>query len=222
MTIANDNMISSDFRIFLRQAFAAADSVMKDGCPFYVWYGSREHINFEGALNDNGLKCRQVLIWNKSHFVLGRSHYQWKHEPCLYGWKGDNCSYFVDARNRATVIEDAAEIDIDKMKKDEMKDLLHRIYDDATPTTVIDADKPLKDTDHPTMKPVRLIGYLIKNSSQAGDLVLDTFGGSGTTLIAAEMLNRKCYMMELDPHYCDVIIARWEKLTGKKAIKLAS
>ena len=85
---------------------------------------------------------------------------------------------------------------------------------------MIDEAKPTKDSEHPTMKPVRLIGYLMSNSSKVGDIVLDTFGGSGTTMIAAEQLGRKCYMMELDPHYCDVIVARWEKMTGREAIKI--
>lgn len=220
MTIANDDMGTEDFGQFLRSAFAAINSVMGIGCPFYVWFASKEHINFERALNDNGLQVRQELVWNKNHFILGRAHYQWKHEPCLYGWKGEVCRYFAQWRNRASVIEDEAELDIDKMKKKEMADLLRKIYSQQIPTTVIDEAKPLKDEDHPTMKPVRLIGYLMSNSSKVGDIVLDTFGGSGTTLIAAEQLGRKCYMMELDPHYCDVIIARWEKMTGKAARKL--
>ena len=220
MTIANDDMDTEDFGQFLRSAFAAINSVMGIGCPFYVWFASKEHINFERALNDNGLQVRQELVWNKNHFILGRAHYQWKHEPCLYGWKGEVCRYFAQWRNRASVIEDEAELDIDKMKKKEMADLLRKIYSQQIPTTVIDEAKPLKDEDHPTMKPVRLIGYLMSNSSKVGDIVLDTFGGSGTTLIAAEQLGRKCYMMELDPHYCDVIIARWEKMTGKEARKL--
>ena len=222
MTIANDNMENSAFRKFLKGAFAAAYNVMSDGCPFYVWFASKEHMNFEGALKDNKLKVRQELVWNKNHFILGRAHYQWKHEPCLYGWKGDVCKYFIDERDRASVIEDAKEIDIDKMKKTEMAELLRKIYDKKPPTTVIDEKKPAMDTEHPTMKPVRLIGRLIKNSSKLGDTILDTFGGSGTTMIAAEQLGRKCYMMELDPHYCDVIIARWEKLTGKKAEKITN
>ena len=220
MTIANDNMASDKFRIFLRLAFAAANSVMTNGCPFYIWFASKEHINFEGALNDNGLQSRQELIWNKNHFILGRAHYQWKHEPCLYGWKGDVCRYFVDIRNRTTVIEDSEEINIDKMKAVEMRALLHKIFEGNTPTTVINCMKPVKDEDHPTMKPVRLFGYQMANSSKPGDIVLDTFGGSGTTIVAASQLNRKARLIELDPHYCDVIIARWEKLTGNKAIKL--
>jgi site-specific DNA-methyltransferase (adenine-specific) len=220
MTIANDNMASDEFRIFLRNAFAAAYPVLDKGCPFYIWFASKEHINFEGALNDVGLRVRQELIWNKNHFILGRAHYQWKHEPCLYGWKGDSCRYFIDFRNRASVIEDETEINIDKMKASEMRDLLHKIYEERIPTTVINCMKPNKDEDHPTMKPVRLFGYQMANSSKRGDIILDSFGGSGTTIVAAEQLGRKARLMEYDPHYSDVIIARWEKLTGQKAIKL--
>ena len=205
MTIANDNMASDEFRIFLRNAFAAAYPVLDKGCPFYIWFASKEHINFEGALNDVGLQVRQELIWNKNHFILGRAHYQWKHEPCLYGWKGDSCRYFIDVRNRASVIEDDTEIDI---------------LDNRTPTTVINCMKPNKDEDHPTMKPVRLFGFQMANSSRPGDIILDSFGGSGTTIVAAEQLGRKARLMEYDPHYSDVIIARWEKLTGGKAVKI--
>ena len=220
MTIANDNMASDEFRIFLRNAFAAAYPVLDKGCPFYVWFASKEHINFEGALNDVGLQVRQELIWNKNHFILGRAHYQWKHEPCLYGWKGDSCRYFIDVRNRASVIEDNEEINIDKMKAAEMRALLHKIYEERIPTTVINCMKPNKDEDHPTMKPVRLFGYQMANSSRPGDIILDSFGGSGTTIVAAEQLGRKARLMEYDPHYSDVIIARWEKLTGGKAQKI--
>ena len=220
MTIANDNMASDEFRIFLRNAFAAAYPVLDKGCPVYVWFASKEHINFEGALNDVGLQVRQELIWNKNHFILGRAHYQWKHEPCLYGWKGDSCRYFIDVRNRASVIEDNEEINIDKMKAAEMRSLLHKIYEERIPTTVINCMKPNKDEDHPTMKPVRLFGYQMANSSRPGDIILDSFGGSGTTIVAAEQLGRKARLMEYDPHYSDVIIARWEKLTGGKAQKI--
>lgn len=101
-----------------------------------------------------------------------------------------------------------------------MRDLLKEILSDKMPTSVIDENKPLKDEDHPTMKPVRLFGYLIANSSQNNDIVLDNFGGRGTTLIACEQLGRKARLIEIDPHYCDVIIARWEKYTGKTAEKI--
>ena len=220
MTIQNDDMESSKFGVFLTDAFKAAKTVLANGAPFYIWFASCEHINFEQALNKAGLKVRQELIWNKNNFNLGRSHYQWKHEPCLYGWNGGSCKYFVDLRNLTSVIQDEDEINIDKMTKGEMRSLLHKIYEEKIPMTVINEAKPQKNTDHPTMKPVRLFGYQTRNSSKPGDIVLDTFGGSGTTIVACEQLKRKARIMELDPHYCDVIIARWEKLTGQKAIKL--
>ena len=221
MTIANDNMASAEFRRFLDDAFRAANTVLADGTPFYIWFASKEHINFEQALNAIGLRVRQELIWNKNSFIIGRAHYQWKHEPCLYGWKGQSCRYFIDARNRSSVIQETEEINIDKMKKEEMRDLLRQILDDhRIPTTVINEAKPQKDEDHPTMKPVRLFGYQVTNSSRAGEIVLDTFGGSGTTVVACEQLGRKARIVELDPHYCDVMIARWEKFTGQKAVKL--
>ena len=217
MTIKNDDMASDKFGEFLTAAFTAAKTVLSKGCPFYIWFASCEHINFEQSLNKAGLRVKQELIWNKNAFNLGRCHYQWKHEPCLYGWNGQTCKYFVDLRNLSSVIQDEDELNIDKMTKGEMKALLHKIYEEKIPVTVINEAKPLKNEDHPTMKPVRLFGYQTRNSSKPGDIVLDTFGGSGTTIVACEQLHRKARIMELDPHYCDVIIARWEKLTGKKA-----
>ena len=217
MTIKNDDMASDKFGEFLTNAFKAAKTVLGKGAPFYIWFASCEHINFEQSLNKAGLKVKQELIWNKNAFNLGRCHYQWKHEPCLYGWNGSSCKYFVDLRNLSSVIQDEDELNIDKMTKGEMKALLHKIYEEKIPVTVINEAKPLKNEDHPTMKPVRLFGYQTRNSSKPGDIVLDTFGGSGTTIVACEQLHRKARIMELDPHYCDVIIARWEKLTGKQA-----
>jgi site-specific DNA-methyltransferase (adenine-specific) len=189
LKIANDNMNSGDFFQFLKGAFSVAEKVLKKGCSFYIWYASREHVNFETALNAAGLTVREQLIWNKSSLVLGRFDYHFKHEPCLYGWK-DGAS--------------------------------HRWFNDRAQTTVMDFEKPRKNDMHPTMKPVPLFAYQIANSSERGDIVLDTFGGSGTTIIACENLGRKGRCVELDPHYCDVILARWEKLTGKEAKRLES
>lgn len=217
MTIKNDNMESSKFGEFLYAAFKAAKTVLSKGAPFYIWFASSEHINFETALNKVGLKVRQELIWNKDAFILGRSHYQWKHEPCLYGWNSETCRYFIDRRNLSSVIQYEEELNIDKMTKGEMKSLLHKIFEEKVPVTIINEPKPIKDEDHPTMKPIRLFGYQIRNSSKPGDIVLDTFGGSGTTIVACEQLHRMARIIELDPHYCDVIIARWEKFTGNKA-----
>ena len=220
MTIQNDNMSSDDFREFLTKAFQAMESAMKAGAAFYVWFASCEHINFERSLNDAGLKVRQELIWNKSQFVLGRQDYQHKYEPCLYGWKDGAGHYFFNSRKETDVIPDGEEIDLGKMKKEDMKDLLKRIFNMAPDTDILNFNKPLKNTDHPTMKPVELFGYLVRNSSRRNEVVLDLFGGSGTTIVVAEQMERRARLMELDPHYCDVILARWEKLTGKQATKI--
>ncbi len=220
MTIQNDNMDSEDFRKFLTGAFAAMESVMKQGAAFYVWFASCEHINFEKSLNAAGLKVREELIWNKNAFVLGRQDYQHKYEPCLYGWKDGAAHYFFNSRKECDVIPDGEELDLSKMKKDEMRDLLKRILNVSPDTDVLNFNKPTKNTDHPTMKPVELFGYLVRNSSRKGQIVLDLFGGSGTTMVVAEQMERNARLMELDPHYCDVILARWEKLTGKQAVKL--
>ena len=152
--------------------------------------------------------------------MLGRQDYQWRHEPCLYGWKQGAAHYFIDDRTQSTVIKEKA-LEIDKLKKDELRDLLKQILGE-TETTVIKEDKPQRSAEHPTMKPVKLFARLIVNSSERGDIVLDPFGGSGTTLIACEKQNRVCRMAELDPIYCDVIVKRWENLTGEKAVKLAA
>lgn len=187
LTIKNDSMSDTAFRQFLLDAFIVADAYMKAGAVFYIWHADAEVFNFRFACREVGWKVRECLIWNKNAMVLGRQDYQYKHEPCLYGWK-DGAS--------------------------------HSWYSDRKQTTILDFNKPLRNGEHPTMKPLDLIGYQIKNSSKKGDVILDLFGGSGSTLIACEQLNRKCFMMELDEHYCDVIIARWEKLTGKTAVKI--
>lgn len=187
LTIQNDKMGSSQFKEFLTDAFIAAAAVMTEGGAFYIWFASREHCNFENALNESGLQVRQELIWKKNTMVLGRQDYQWKHEPCLYGWK-----------------DGAA----------------HNWYSNRSQTTVLEFDRPQRSEDHPTMKPVELFAYQIQNSTKKGDVVLDLFGGSGTTIIACEQTGRIGYCMELDPKYCDVIIKRYENLTGNKAVKI--
>jgi len=218
LKIKNDKMEDSAFRNFLNAAFFAAKNVLKDGGAFYIWHADSEGYNFRGACSDNELTVRECLIWNKSSLVLGRQDYQWKHEPCLYGWKDGAGHYFIDDRSLTTVIEDYA--DIDAMSKTELKTALKNMLNGGVPTTVIDCEKPSRSEDHPTMKPVKLFAYLMKNSSRQGERVLDTFAGSGTTIMAAEQLERKAYCMELDPHYCDVIIKRWENFTGRKAEKV--
>lgn len=215
MTIENDDMSDDKFREFLNSAFENMSDNLKEGGAFYVWYASREHINFESALLNNNLTVRQQLIWVKNSLVLGRQDYQWRHEPCLYGWKDGEGHYFIYDRTQSTVMEQK-EIDIDKLSLEESKKLLKKIYSEI-PSTIIKENKPQKNNLHPTMKPIELIGRLIHNSSEKGQIVLDLFGGSGSTLIACEQLGRKCYMMEYDPIYVDAIIQRYEEFTGKKA-----
>lgn len=218
MKIENDNMLDEQFKHFLYKCFNNASTNLKEGGSFYVWHGDSETINFRNACNENKLTVRQCLIWVKNGFNFGRQDYKWKHEPCLYGWKDGASHYFIEEYNHPTIIED--KIDIDLLKKDELKKILSDILSDNYPTTVIHEDKPLKNDVHPTMKPINLLSPLIRNSSKKEEIVLDLFGGSGSTLISAEQLNRKCYMMEYDPKYVDVIIDRWETLTGNKAVLL--
>lgn len=218
MKIENDNWGDDEgFIEFLKAAFENMRDQLKAGGSFYIWYASTQSKNFLEAAERAGLNIRQTLIWNKNTFSLGRQDYQWKHEPCLYGWKDGAAHYFVNTRNLATIIEDAENQDFDSMKKDELKDLLKSILGGCKDTTILDEKKPTKSDLHPTMKPIPLIARQIKNSSRTGENVLDLFGGSGSTLMACEQLGRRCFMMEYDPHYADVIIKRWEDYTGEQA-----
>ena len=148
---------------------------------------------------------------------MGRQDYHWKHEPCLYGWKAGAAHYFTNDRTKTTVIED--KLDIKKLKKDELLKLLTEVMSDKTKTSVIHHDKPLKNGEHPTMKPILLLAPLIENSSKPEWIVGDPFLGSGSTMVAAHQLKRKCYGMELDPKYCQVIIDRMRKLDPTLIIK---
>lgn len=217
-TIQNDVMGDEEFREFLHNAFRAAGEVMRPGAAYYIWHSDTKGLDFRTAASEEIGQIREVLIWNKRNIVVGRQDYQWKHEPCLYGWKEGAGHYFINSRTEATVWEDQP--DLDKITKAEAIELLRQIYAGAMPTTIIDEQQPRRSRLHPTMKPVALIGYQVANSSRRGEAVLDLFGGSGTTLIACQQLGRRCYMMEYDPHYCDVIIDRWEQFTGEKAVQL--
>lgn len=218
LTIQNDDMSDDEFHEFLHAAFENANSIMREGAAFYIWHADREGFNFRAACKNTGWKIRQCLIWVKNSMVLGRQDYQWKHEPCLYGWKEGAAHYFTDSWLETTVIEDKP--NINKMSKDELKSYVKELLKREPASTVIEEDKPNRNEEHPTMKPVKLIAYLIRNSSRRGENVLDLFGGSGSTLIACEQLGRRCYMVELDPKYFDVIIKRRETLTGEKAVKI--
>ncbi len=186
--IINDNMGDAQFQELLIASFKAADQNMKQGAAFYIWHSDSERLNFQAACHNVNWTVRQVIIWNKSQLVLGRQDYQWKHEPCLYGWKSGAGHYFIDDRTFTTVHTDP-QIEISKLKKQEAIELLEKIFEELQ-TTIIDEDKPSKSDLHPTMKPIKLIGRQINNSTRPDEIILDPFGGSGSTLIAAEQLNR--------------------------------
>lgn len=178
LQIENDNMSSADFYTFLFEFYKATCDHSKPGAGIYVFHADSEGANFRNALKDAGFKLAQCLIWLKNGIVMGRQDYQWKHEPCLYGWK-----------------EGAA----------------HNWYSDRKQTTILEFNKPLKSEDHPTMKPVEMFTYLIKNSTKQFEIVGDSFLGSGTTLISCEMSWRQCRGIELDPRFVDVDVKRWVK-----------
>lgn len=215
--ILNDHMSDNEFGGFLKKAFSAVAYNLKPGGAFYIWHADKEIVNFRLACEHADLEVKQTLIWRKNAFTLGRQDYQWQHEPVLYGWKRGGSHYFIDDRTWSTVFD--GPIDVDKLNAKEAKELLKQILAE-TQTSVIDADKPLRSEEHPTMKPIPLIARHMLNSTKPNDIVVDTFGGSGTTLIVAEQLGRKCYMCELDPKYIDVIIKRFEDFTGLTAEKL--
>lgn len=219
--LLNDNLGEKEFVEFLTKAMRNGRDALREGGAFYVWYATRTTEQFLQGMRNAGMEVKQILIWVKSHFTLGRQDYQWQHEPCLYGWKEGAAHYFLDSRKQSTVIEDQLP-DLSRMKKADMEALLREIYKAEMPTDVIREAKPNVSELHPTMKPLKLIARQIRNSSEPGQTVLDLFGGSGTTLIACEQMDRRCMMMEFDPHYADVIVDRWEKMTGEKAMLISS
>ena len=217
--IMNDNQSDGAFRQFLLDAFTVAFQLTRDGAAAYIWMGSSEIDACIEAFEKAGWLYKQMLIWVKNTFTLGRQDYQWQHENCVYGWKPGAGHYFTDSRKEATVSE-LHDKPVEKMTLNECRALLKTIFEDnGIATSALHFDKPRRSEEHPTMKPVPLIGHHIKNSSRKGEIVLDIFGGSGTTLIACEQLGRRCRTVELDPAYCDVIVDRWEKLTGQKAVR---
>ena len=186
LTINNDKQSDGDFYQFLYDFYTALGAYTKAGGAWYVWHADSEGANFRKAMSDAGIMVKQCLIWVKQTMVMGRQDYQWKHEPCLYGWK-----------------EGAA----------------HGWYSDRKQTTILNFDRPQRNAEHPTMKPIPLFAYLIGNSSKQGDIVADGFGCSGTTMVACHQMQRKAYLVEFDPKYCQVIIDRMRKLDPTIPIK---
>jgi DNA modification methylase len=215
-TIANDNMEGSAFGQFLEKVFKNYREVVKAGAGLYVFHSSSSQAQFEYAIEKAGMEVKNQLIWNKPAAALGWGDYRWKHEPFFYcATKGKKVQFYGDRKH--STIWDFQKTDAQlfawaqKMKRAE----------EQGKTTIwsMSRDK-VGEYVHPTQKPVELIVYALRNSSKSGDLVLDFFLGSGSTLIAAEKIERTCFGLELDPKYIDVVIKRWEDYTGEKAEKL--
>ncbi len=235
LKIQNDNMDDAKFYQFLFDAYTAMYRVLKEGGGIYVCHADSEGLNFRKAFIDAGLLLKQCIIWVKNSLVLGRQDYQWKHEPILYGWKPGAAHCWYGGRKETTVIEEPVDLAISKYEgyslltftsgtnstvvKVPSFEVLHEGTDEGSTTWRI--EKPKKNGDHPTMKPIALCARAIQNSSKPGEIVLDPFGGSGSTLMACEQTGRACRTMEYDPVYAEVIIRRWEEFTGQKAIKLS-
>lgn len=218
MTIQNDSMDDASFRQFLRDAFSVADQHLKPGGAFYIWHADSEGLNFRAAVKETGWLLKQNLVWVKNSIVLGRQDYQWKHEPCLYGWKDGASHYFIDNRSLATVIEEDEE-NLKEMTKGELISYI-KTMQESSPTSIFYEDKPVRSDIHPTMKPLKLIARCVLNSSKKGERVLDSFNGGGSTLMVCEKTERIYYGMELDPVYVERTIKRWEEETGLKAEKI--
>lgn len=228
LTIMNDSMADDEFYQFLLAAFKAMYAGMKPGAPIYVCHADGSGNAFRNAFGDAGLLLKQVLIWVKNSFVLGRQDYQWMHEPILYGWKPGTSHKWYGGRKQGTVIDDLLPVEVEKSGDDYLlhlktdtqhivikTDRFEVLYNEGTALdTIWRVNKPLRNGEHPTMKPIELCARGIQNSSREGDIVLEPFGGSGSTLIASEQTGRRCCAMELDPVYCDVIVKRYSELVG--------
>ena len=228
--IMNDKMSAKAFREFLQAAFLAMHLVMERGAPIYVAHGESESLNFRTTFLEAGFKLSSCVIWEKDSLVIGRSDYQPMHEPILYGWKpgaphrwfggrkrtsvarleaGERLEVLADGRIRVLLTSGVVEIDGQDMQVE------------AFEQSLIRHARPKRSDEHPTMKPVGLIERFLRNSSLQGDLVLDPFGGSGSTLIACERTGRRCRTMEKDPRFADVIVRRWQNYTGAVALREA-
>lgn len=182
--IKNDNLSDEAFYNFLYDAFTLMQAFLAEDGSIYVFHADTEGLNFRKAFKEAGFYLSGTCIWKKESLVLGRSPYQWQHEPVLFGWK---------------------------------KTGKHQWYSNRKQTTIWEFDKPKKNGEHPTMKPIPLLAYPIMNSSLTNSLVLDPFGGSGSTLIACEQTDRECYTIELDEKFCDVIVKRYIEQVGSSA-----
>lgn len=236
LKIKNDRMKANEFYEFLLAAFQNAYDVTVPGGAIYIAHADMEGINFRTAMVDSGWLLKQCIIWVKNTIVMGRQDYHWKHEPILYGWKPGAAHRWYGGRKQATVVEYPVGLAISKQGDEHLLTITsgassvvlkvpsYEVVYQGTEegSTVWRFEKPARNAEHPTMKPVPLVARAIQNSSKSGDIVLDMFLGSGSTLIAAEQTGRICYGLEFDPVYCDVIVKRWEQFTGQKAVRMSA
>lgn len=232
LKIKNDNMKQEEFFDFLCKVFSNMKLACNPGASIYVCYSDAEAINFRSALIKTGWLVKQTIIWVKNQFVLGRQDFHHRHEPILYGWEASAGHSWYGGRNQSTIIEEMPGLEITRIDDEYFLNFTNGVMsvllkmpdyevisvsDDAV-SSVWKINKPLKNKEHPTIKPVAIPTRCLNNSSRAGEYVLDLFLGSGTTLISCEQTGRTCFGMELDPKYADVIVNRWQNFTGRDAI----
>ena len=226
--IAGDKMTAAEFDYFLADAFGIMFAAIKTGGAIYVAHSEAgDGLAFRRAFQAARFRFASCLIWNKGQAVLGRGDYHWQHEPILYGWKPGAPHKWHGNRQPKTVLQ--AGLPGIAAQDDGSFTLLidgrlYRLFGDnlrveETPGTVINIPKPNKSELHPTTKPVDLVAHCVANSSATGDVVLDPFGGSGSTLIACERLCRRCFSLEIDPRFTQVQIERWQDFSGQRAVR---
>lgn len=224
-SIQNDALSDQEFATFLGAAFGALISAMRPGAPIYVAHSDTGGYTFRRCFLEAGFKLSSCLIWRKNSLVLSRGDYHWQHEPILYGWKPGAAHSWYGARDKTTVIE-FAEPPFQQVGENEWQIPLgettlivrgENVTVEAARGTVFYENKPTVNAEHPTMKPVALVGRMLRNSAKRGAVILDPFGGSGSTLMAAEALGLRARLVELDPRFVDVIVWRWQEATGGTA-----
>jgi DNA modification methylase len=225
-SIKNDNMGDSNFHQFLLDFYSCVIGAMKPGAPIYVAHADTEGLNFRGAFKAAGFKLSGCLVWKKNSLVLGRSDYQWMHEPILYGWKPGSSHKWYGGRKQVTVQDLGDGSPFEKMDDgryaikvgDSVMYVSGEAVVEESPSSVIYCEKPKRSAEHPTMKPTALIEKMLKHSARPGDIIVDGFGGSGSTLMAADRMGMSARLMEFDPKFVDVICRRWANYTGRTPV----